>query len=225
MLPELMAYISARSPDTQLTIYTSLTVSDIRQDIFARAVEAYTGRLLVAVTMHYAQQSDPAKQSPVWWGKVETVAHRLRAMETDRREVHISIQPTASEDQRAHFHAAFGPAGDRIHSEAATIQSWFGLVNDRNTDELAPLELPGPRGACHRPFSDTFMVLHDGTCVACCQDVVIPEYIVGDANETPLMDIWHGEPMVSLREAHLVGDVSHIAPCNKCRQAPTPKEH
>ncbi|KKL69122.1 hypothetical protein LCGC14_2118100, partial [marine sediment metagenome] len=217
-LSGLLSYIDERSPDTQITIFTSLVAPESERILFRQAVARHRGRILVAITLHYAQGRKPLlweDSRRVGWEKYEEAALRLRELDGGPREVHVAIQPTCPADARQHFTQKFGPNGDRVHSDSQQIEAWFGLVNDRNTHALAPPSLPSDE-PCSRPFEDTFMVLYDGRCVACCQDVIEPGHVVGDLNEQSLMDVWHGEKMVALRQRHLDRNVEGISPCNIC---------
>lgn len=213
-LSGLLSYIDKRAPDTQVTLFTSLVARVSQRMLFREAVARHRGRILVAITIHYAQ--GPGKYAnPDEWLEIEKEAKALRAMDAGPREVHVAIQPTASPGARERFANIFGANGRRVHSDSQQIEAWFGLVNDRCSEELAPPSLPSD-APCNRPFEDTFMVLYDGRCVACCQDVIEPGHVVGDLNEQSLMDVWHGEKMVELRQRHLDRNVEGISPCNNC---------
>lgn len=74
--------------------------------------------------------------------------------------------------------------------------------------------------SCVLPFN-TLNVWANGKAVLCCNDWN-EEYVVGDANTEHLRDIWLGEPLKKVRDAHKVGCGSDIDICKKCNwwQAP-----
>ncbi len=206
--------VQRRFPDMMVTLFTSLVASSEARSKFVDLMANYRGRILVAITIHYAQ--GPGKYTnPDEWQEIERTAHELRYMDAGPREIHVAIQPTLSPGARKRFGNIFGQNSDRVHSASQQIEAWFGLVNDRCKEELAPPSLPSEE-PCSRPFEDTFMVLHDGRCVACCQDVIDPGHVVGDLNEESLMDVWHGDAMIELRKRHLNRNVEGISPCNGC---------
>jgi MoaA/NifB/PqqE/SkfB family radical SAM enzyme len=78
------------------------------------------------------------------------------------------------------------------------------------TGSPAVLTKPLP---CWSLFTEAH-ITHDGRLSACCFDHSA-RYSMGDLDETPFMDAWHGRPFRELRAAHLAGDVTGTA-CEKC---------
>lgn len=58
-------------------------------------------------------------------------------------------------------------------------------------------------------------VKHDGTVVACCQDVNAA-LALGNIHEQPFHEIWNGERMRRLRQAHIDGRQDEIPLCRTC---------
>jgi len=82
------------------------------------------------------------------------------------------------------------------------IDSASCLPDDgRGTGE--PFEDNSTETACSSPFSCIF-VLTSGDCVQCCQDIHA-SYILGNAFETSLHNIWNGERYKFVRKAHKDG--------------------
>lgn len=221
-LPEFMVHIGDRSPETLLTIYTSMVTPENLYVRFAEAVLHYPGRLLVAITMHYAQgQPRLDTQQSERWGVISSRVLAMRVLDGGKREIHVSALPTVMRQPklRDRFLLNFGTSpSDRIHVGAPTINDWFGLVADRNPPDIVAKYAPDHREVCGH-LSQTLMVLWDGRCTVCCMDVIEPDCVIGNANEQGVMDIWHGEPMMDVRRRHFEGDLCGLAPCCKCRVA------
>jgi radical SAM protein with 4Fe4S-binding SPASM domain len=74
--------------------------------------------------------------------------------------------------------------------------------------------------ACVLPFN-TLNVWANGSCVLCCNDWN-EDYVVGNASDMHLRDIWHSQELNKVRQAHFKGCGSDIEICKKCNwwQAP-----
>ena len=59
------------------------------------------------------------------------------------------------------------------------------------------------------------VIFYDGTVYPCPQDF-FGKLKVGDFNTQTLDEIWHGEPLVTLRRQMKAGDYGGIVPCEKC---------
>jgi radical SAM protein with 4Fe4S-binding SPASM domain len=89
----------------------------------------------------------------------------------------------------------------------------FGYYVERDHDkerEYAPVE----GFVCAQPWQRMF-VMADGIVTACCADER-REYVLGDAIQERLADIWKGRGAQALREAHECGHYDQIAICRKC---------
>jgi len=71
-----------------------------------------------------------------------------------------------------------------------------------------------PNFVCAMPFQRMF-ILYDGICTPCCVDVK-RGYVIGDANKTPIKEIWNGERFTKLRGAHMNGNYRDIQICKEC---------
>ena len=93
--------------------------------------------------------------------------------------------------------------------------SWAGKIEDEALREvgLTPRKMPYKRGACELLFTKP-VVLADGRVNACaCRDVEA-ELIVGDVNDQPLHEVWAGDRINDLIEAHERGDYPDV--CKRC---------
>jgi hypothetical protein len=76
--------------------------------------------------------------------------------------------------------------------------------------------------ACVLPFRD-LNIWADGKAVLCCEDWN-EEYVVGDMNTQTMKEIWHGEPLATVRRKHRARCGHEVSLCAKCNnwQQPTP---
>ncbi len=121
--------------------------------------------------------------------------------------------------------ACHGPLWDQLKQyesrglvEIAALpdyDSWAGKIEDDAllSVGLTPRKMPYKRGACELLFTKP-VVLADGRVNACaCRDVEA-ELIVGDIHEKPLSEIWAGQPITDLIDAHERGDYPDV--CQRC---------
>jgi spiro-SPASM protein len=85
-----------------------------------------------------------------------------------------------------------------------------GLLEDRRVMSMAPPQ----RRPC-RQLSERCTVLADGRVVGCDQDFQ-GRYVLGDLNRNSLTEIWQGQELNALREAHRAGDYSLHPMCENC---------
>jgi len=71
-----------------------------------------------------------------------------------------------------------------------------------------------PNFVCASPFQRMF-IMYDGRCTACCADET-RSYVLGKANKTSIKEIWHGDMLSKLREAHINGRYIDIEMCKNC---------
>lgn len=123
------------------------------------------------------------------------------------------IRMNETRDEIDEFHARWRPLlrdGDEILINE--YNDWSGKVEDRSVEGLAPTAGRGPCRMLWRNLS----VHADGKVSACCHDSE-DELIVGDLTRgETLQQIWQGEAMRSLRQAHLEGRIDELPICAKC---------
>jgi radical SAM protein with 4Fe4S-binding SPASM domain len=103
----------------------------------------------------------------------------------------------------------------------ALVAMWQGIVDtigfgyyvERDPRKLKDHE-PVRGFICAQPWQRLFVMV-DGTVTACCADER-REYVLGQADQEPLVKIWKGERLARLREAHSKGRYFEIAMCRKC---------
>jgi radical SAM protein with 4Fe4S-binding SPASM domain len=99
----------------------------------------------------------------------------------------------------------------KIVDEAAltSYSNWGGSVSENG---LQPDF--SKRYACHFLWYYP-AIAHDGKVFCCCA-TADDEAIIGDIRTQSLYDIWHGEKLAAIRQAHLKKRFSKIRPCAKC---------
>ncbi len=85
-----------------------------------------------------------------------------------------------------------------------------GLLEDRRVMSMAPPQ----RRSC-RQLRERCTVLADGCVVGCDQDFQA-RYVLGDLNRQSLTEIWQGNQVNALRQAHRAGEYSLHPMCEKC---------
>ncbi|MFN3075600.1 MAG: SPASM domain-containing protein [Alphaproteobacteria bacterium] len=88
--------------------------------------------------------------------------------------------------------------------------NWTGDCDDVNS-LVATTVQQSSFVSCNYPW-EHMSVTWDGDVVACCYDYD-KKYVLGNARETPLKEIWNGQPMVRLRSEFRSGNVT----CELCR--------
>jgi len=90
------------------------------------------------------------------------------------------------------------------------ITNWPGSATANNLpDSLPILKFP-----CSNLWSSLF-IGYDGTVGLCCQDYEC-RFKLGDARRKPLMDIWNGAALKSVRRLHLKGEFDKNPVCKDC---------
>lgn len=69
-------------------------------------------------------------------------------------------------------------------------------------------QLKADRLKC-REFWETIYILPNGNIITCCYDGNA-EYVMGNINETPILDIWNGEKYTQMRTNHLAGRLNEM---------------
>ena len=71
-----------------------------------------------------------------------------------------------------------------------------------------------PNFVCAMPFQRLF-ITYNGLCVPCCLDAK-RQYVVGNAYENTVSDIWHGEKLTKMRELQINGKYRDVDLCREC---------
>jgi len=103
----------------------------------------------------------------------------------------------------------------------ALIAMWEGIVDtigfgyyvERDPAKIKA-EDPVEGFICAQPWQRMFVMV-DGAVIPCCVDEQ-REYILGNARKDFLVDIWKGERLAALREAHARRHYERIPLCRKC---------
>lgn len=82
-------------------------------------------------------------------------------------------------------------------------------------------EVAGPCACCDMIWQ-RMSVMTNGDVLPCCS-VNLPLYLLGNLREQSIHELWHGERMTRLREAHLSGRFREIPMCATCDYIKTKK--
>jgi radical SAM protein with 4Fe4S-binding SPASM domain len=91
--------------------------------------------------------------------------------------------------------------------------SWDGQDHRINALRVLP-EPQVDRLVCDKPWTSV-TILWDGRVVPCCFDHDA-KYVLGDLRQQSLAEIWSGERLRELRQAHRVGALSSVGLCARC---------
>lgn len=96
------------------------------------------------------------------------------------------------------------------HAEQVMIAAYRPIGSRRFPDS----PLPSPRKACLNPFRQ-LVVSWEGVTGLCCEDIHC-EVATGDLRHQSIQEIWRGEPLSRVREAHLGGRFKNVPFCVPC---------
>lgn len=106
----------------------------------------------------------------------------------------------------------------------AFLNMWSGIADDIAVKDVTNRgqgnqlnvgdQVTDGRKRCNQPWQ-RMIVARDGKVFPCCSDWD-RTYEIGDANATPLKDIWKGERMAALRDINRQGRLNEIDPCKNC---------
>jgi radical SAM protein with 4Fe4S-binding SPASM domain len=112
---------------------------------------------------------------------------------------------------------------DNAHEVEQFIQMWSGIVDDIRISDVSNRgqgqmsvgdQVPVERAQCPQPWQ-RMIVARDGNVLPCCSDWHM-KWVIGNAHETPLTDIWKGRKMTALRTLHSKAQLDSIEPCKSC---------
>jgi len=113
---------------------------------------------------------------------------------------------------------------DNQHEVDSFVNMWRGIADDIAVKDVTDRgqgnvlytgdQVAVGRRRCNQPWQ-RMIVARDGKVFPCCSDWD-RTYEIGDANTTPLKEIWHGEKMEQLRDINRSGKLDEVDPCKNC---------
>jgi sulfatase maturation enzyme AslB (radical SAM superfamily) len=91
------------------------------------------------------------------------------------------------------------------------VRPWYQEVSAKNVNYNENIS----KSPCHHVF-DRLIVLVDGRVPMCCGDFNLGEYIMGNMNDTPLIDIFNCDEYKRIRKINLAGNKNQIDMCKNC---------
>lgn len=85
--------------------------------------------------------------------------------------------------------------------------SWVDMYTEKEVSQIG-----------RRPCIDIFfnmIINYDGRVSLCCLDA-FKDNIIGDVKQNSIMEIWHGQAMNKIREAHLLNKYDDLKLCKNC---------
>jgi radical SAM protein with 4Fe4S-binding SPASM domain len=138
---------------------------------------------------------------------------RLMEIRSSRSRPYIYahlVMANPTEWQREEFRRTFEGLADELGIEPA-LHNWGG--NDDRLVRIGAQPSPGKR-ICAKPFYE--LTVHaNGDVSACCADWR-GQLHLGNVERESLLDIWHGQRLRAIQQAHLAGAREGLAPCNGC---------
>ena len=220
-LPNLCARGSLRDGLRGLTLSTNAVLLDE-----AKAQALLDSRLTWLAVSVDGSTADTYEAMRVGASFQEVTANVQRLLELNRQHPRalptIAIQVVASRTATPEFDAvatrwreAAGSV-ENVRVELKPYRDWAGQV------EAAELFTPDPRPGflylnCGHPYH-TMVIDADGRLALCCYDVQAAEGL-GNANDTPLEDLWRGLRIGEIRRLLAAGRACDLSLCANCSMA------
>lgn len=112
---------------------------------------------------------------------------------------------------------------DNAHEVQRFLEMWTPLVDDVRISDVSNRgqgdvsvgdQVAVARARCPQPWQ-RMIVSRDGRVLPCCSDWHL-EWVIGDATQESLADIWRGERMTRLRQLLRERRLDEFAPCAQC---------
>ena len=112
---------------------------------------------------------------------------------------------------------------DNAHEVEQFIEMWKPWVDDIRISDVSNRgqgdvsvgdQVAVGRAACPQPWQ-RMIVSREGKVMPCCSDWNM-QWVIGDANQQNLGEIWRGRKMTALRTLHLEGRLDDVEPCKGC---------
>jgi radical SAM protein with 4Fe4S-binding SPASM domain len=145
---------------------------------------------------------------------LENILRFLRIKDRQKANIHIVIEiieMKTTEDKISNFSRKFdGLPVDEIR--VRPLLSWAGTIDYDKMAVMPQSELDYP---CNRPWR-MLAITWDGFFLPCCVDSK-RQYVMGDAYNDSIEDVWNGEKIKYLREKLRNGKYDEIELCRNCK--------
>lgn len=95
-----------------------------------------------------------------------------------------------------------------MHSWAGGVSTKRDLLGDNFDDEIE-------KAACHHAF-DNMTILADGSMPLCAEDILDPQYGLGNVIGNDPIDVFNSDAFNELRALHQAGSKNDLASCREC---------
>lgn len=139
---------------------------------------------------------------------------RLRSqMQAGRPFVELVLLPIDNDqDDVRRFQQTWKGVTDSVRVSA--VHDFAGQGTACSVAVASPVAHKHTKIPCYMPWR-SMLVLWNGDVALCCMDFD-GTTILGNAQNQPLMEIWHGQPFRRVRGLHLDGDFSSLPLCRSC---------
>jgi radical SAM protein with 4Fe4S-binding SPASM domain len=148
----------------------------------------------------------------------KTTANIIRFLEIKKEmgsktpETAIEVIRFKSVTENSQAEEAFRRRFDGLPLDNFTMKDLHNWAGEIRTTK------PGKHySVCTFPWN-ALVIFWDGAVLPCTQDF-FGAYVVGNANQSSLEEIWNGEPMQKLRRQLTAGDIKGLEACSRCDRA------
>jgi MoaA/NifB/PqqE/SkfB family radical SAM enzyme len=174
-------------------------------------------------TEAYEEMMPPLKRDKVY-GNVDMFLEMKRQRGLDWPDAQVSCVITKINAHERHDYERYWKSKPGISTVlVADCGDWLGeletaelTVNGRSQRHVAK---EGWLAPCPSPW-EQLTILYDGRVLPCCEDEAARSLVIGDTNRNTIKEIFLGEEMTRLRQAHLDNQRCSHEVCGKCKINP-----
>jgi MoaA/NifB/PqqE/SkfB family radical SAM enzyme len=193
---ELVRYAADRGVRTMITSNGTHLTPENRAKLLACGLERITFSVDGDAESHFAIRSY----------ELETLRRDVRALVAERDAARAALKIDVSMVVDA----------STEHALPAFRAEWTGVVD--RVQSIPRIMAEKRTTACRELWRGTLVVLWDGRVTTCCVDSE-GLLTIGDANETPLAELWNGDKIRDLRRSHVEGTFPGL--CEMCGEYAT----
>ena len=210
---DIIEYIKAAHPKNRVRLTTNGVL--LKEATARRLIELEVDQLRVGVRAA-TRESYIRVHKRDHFDRVKENVERLLALkeELGAKRPGMIVQIVVCEDTAGEIDLFRQQWGDKdVFMEIKEFMSWGGWT----ADPTLPLDNDDPRRPpCIDPFHN-LVVNWDGKVSLCSLDWnnAVP---FGDVSKQNIREVWHGQPVKAVREAHLKGDFKQNSMCANCQE-------
>jgi MoaA/NifB/PqqE/SkfB family radical SAM enzyme len=210
---DIIAYIKAAHPKNQVRLTTNGTL--LKEETARRLIQLRVNQVRVGVRAATREAYIRVHKKDHF----ERVRANVERMLELKKELRVSdpmmiVQIVVCEDTVGEIELFRQQWSEKdVYMEIKDFMSWGGWTSD---DTLPQKNDDHRRPPCIDPFHN-LVVNWDGKVSLCSLDWngSVP---LGHVGRQDVLQVWHGEPVKAVREAHLKGNFTHNSMCANCQE-------